>query len=75
MPNLTNVASLRISAYEGNTKTFTFRLREKGTQNPLDVSAADSFKFECERKDAMGSPTNLIFTPITINPTDPGAHP
>jgi len=73
MPNLTAVGSLRIATYEGNTRTFVFRLRKKGTRQPLDSSAADSFKFEVERRDANASPANVIFTPITVLDTDPGA--
>lgn len=68
--NVTVVGSLILSTFEGNTRTFKFLLRQKGTRQPFDASGADKFKFECERQVVEGESP---FAPIEILPTDVGA--
>lgn len=68
--NLTTVGSLILETFEGNTRTFIFKLRQKGANLPFDASGADKFMLEIERSEAEDE---TPFTPIDALPTDPGA--
>jgi hypothetical protein len=69
--NATITGALVLETFEGNTRTFVFKLRKKGTRQPFDASGADKFLFECERHEVENEDP---FEPIEVLPTDVGAN-
>lgn len=67
---VTTVDALILETFEGNTRTFLFRLRKKRSRDFFDVSGADKFKFEVERADPE---SESPFAPIEGFSTDVGA--
>ena len=67
---VSTVDSLSLKTYEGNTRTFLFKLRTLRTRQPHDVSAVDKFKFEVKRQETED---DTPFAPIEGFSSDAGA--